>query len=105
MGNWDPFDPVFHRVLFFEKIQQANVTLIRFLPVYQVAYPGLHGRAFEPVDCLKRKQLGGDANNSSEYAKKEVNEVVEFDGKMRLFAGEDATDVNLHSFGGCEWPR
>ena len=105
MANWDPFDPVTHRTLFFEKIQQADKVLLLFLPFYQVAYPGIHGRAFEPVDCLKRRDLGGDAANSSKFAKKEINEIIELDPKARLFTAEDDTVLQLHAFGGCEWPR
>jgi hypothetical protein len=104
-GNWDPFDPVQHRTMFYEKIQQADKTFIRFLPFYMVQYPNMHGKMFEPVDCLKRKQLGGDASNSSAYAMKEINEIIEYDPKSKIFYAEDAPDTTLHAFGGCEWPR
>lgn len=108
MGNWDPFDPVTSRTAFFEVIKQGATRLIRWLPFYQVDYPGLHGRAFEPVDCLKRKQMGGAATNSSECALKEIHEMRELDDKARIFAEELRVDSNilqLHAFGGCEWPR
>lgn len=107
-ANWDSGDPVNHRILYYERIQQGEKSLIRFFPWYQVQYPGMHGKMFEPVDCLKRKQLGGDVNNSSQYPEKEINEIREYDGRQKLFVGEnngDGTEIVLHTCDAWEWPR
>lgn len=106
MANWDTDDPVTRRTMFYEKVKQGDKELIRFLPFYQVNYPGLGGKVFEPVDCLKRRQSGGSTLNSSVLARKEINEIREMDAYANLVNCEkkmDGTLRTLHSFA-WDWP-
>lgn len=106
MGTWNPGDPVVHRTLFYERVRQGDKELVRFLPFYLVRYPGMSGKVFEPVDCLKRRQMANFSANTSAYPKKEIHELREMHGYASLVNCEkspDGTKMVLHSFG-WDWP-
>ena len=101
MANFDPKDPVRRRTLFFEKRKQGDEVLFFFLPVYQVLYPGFHGKMFEPVDCLNRRAQGDQASDSSALVEKAIHEVKEAHNFSGLVSDEkppDGVPRTLHSF-------
>ena len=93
---------VVFRTIFFERLNRFNKDTYRFLPFYMVTMPEMHGKLFEPVDCFGRVNP-----NNPVKGYKEVNALVEFDGRAKMFHSEinpDGQDCQLHKFQSWDWP-
>jgi hypothetical protein len=105
---FDDRDKIYKRVAYFERFRQSDKDIIRQLPFYEVNYPNLAGKMFEPVDAMPRRDDGNGATYSSVAAYKDVNELTEFIPRQKMTYAEDGLkegeDTNLHSFG-WDWPR